>query len=393
MNTIEERVEAVGQGLDPRWDAERTEIALLGLGRKRRRRRVVRGGLATLALGAAAFLLAGRATPPSLAPKQVATLGATSLAPAPARVPVPCALKLNDGSTVACDDASTEVRLSEQTPRQITVDLVSGRAHFSVSERRDRVFRVRAGEVSVLVLGTVFSVDRSGERVRVSVHRGVVLVDRGQDERLLSAGEEESFSPQAPPPGAPAALDTETSRVVAVATAKPRRPSRKLRDAAPDATATQADGLWRRLALAGAMREAYELLRTVQVKNDPEDLLLAADAARRSGHPEGAVTYLDRLVREHPQDHRAALAAFTLGRLLLGAGRAAEAAQAFARARSSAPGGVLAEDALAREVESWAAAGERARARTAAEQYVSSYANGRRLEAVKRLGGLDAGSR
>ena len=49
----------------------------------------------------------------------------------------------------------------------------------------------------------------------------------------------------------------------------------------------------------------------------------------------------------------------------------------------------MAQDALAREVESWSRAGEASLARERAEQYVSLYPKGRRLGAVRRLGGLD----
>jgi hypothetical protein len=49
----------------------------------------------------------------------------------------------------------------------------------------------------------------------------------------------------------------------------------------------------------------------------------------------------------------------------------------------------MAQDALAREVESWSRAGEASLARERAEEYVAAYPNGRRLGAVRRLGGLD----
>ena len=49
----------------------------------------------------------------------------------------------------------------------------------------------------------------------------------------------------------------------------------------------------------------------------------------------------------------------------------------------------MAQDALAREVESWSRAGEATLARERAEAYVSLYPKGRRLGAVRRLGGLD----
>ena len=45
--------------------------------------------------------------------------------------------------------------------------------------------------------------------------------------------------------------------------------------------------------------------------------MLAADAARFSGHPQQATHFLERMTREHPQNSIAPLAAFTLGRIYL----------------------------------------------------------------------------
>jgi transmembrane sensor len=69
-------------------------------------------------------------------------------------------------------------------------------------------------------------------------------------------------------------------------------------------------------------------------------------------------------------------------------GRPGEAAKAFGWARRAAPSGALAQDALAREVESWARAGNSQRAATLAELYVREYPTGARVNAVKQFGGL-----
>ena len=57
-------------------------------------------------------------------------------------------------------------------------------------------------------------------------------------------------------------------------------------------------------------------------EHSAEDLMLAADAARLSGHPAAAVPYLRRLLRAFPSDVRGPVAAFTLGRVLLADPRA-----------------------------------------------------------------------
>jgi transmembrane sensor len=126
------------------------------------------------------------------------------------------------------------------------------------------------------------------------------------------------------------------------------------------------------------------------VRDEPGDLLFAADVARLSGNPALAVPRLERVIRAHAGDSRAPLAAFTLGRTLLdGLGRPREAADAFARARRLSPGGALAQDALAREVESWSRAGEAGLAHQRALDYLRLYPGGRREKAVRYHGGLE----
>jgi transmembrane sensor len=117
----------------------------------------------------------------------------------------------------------------------------------------------------------------------------------------------------------------------------------------------------------------------------------AADAARLSGHPDASVTYLRKVLRNHRESPVAPLAAFTLGRVLLERlGQPSEAADAFATARSLAPEGSLAQDALAREVEAWSKAGHPHEAYERARLYVENYPRGRRLRAVQLYGGLRA---
>ena len=118
--------------------------------------------------------------------------------------------------------------------------------------------------------------------------------------------------------------------------------------------------------------------------------MAAADEARMAGQPERAAQLLTELLAEHEADPAMAVAAFTLGRvLLLELGRYPEAAAAFAQARGLAPEGAFAEDALAREVESWAKAGQTARARDKAQTYLRLYPRGRRTDEVKAQGGLE----
>jgi len=121
-----------------------------------------------------------------------------------------------------------------------------------------------------------------------------------------------------------------------------------------------------------------------------ESLLEAADLARTEGRAADATMLLRRAVERHGTDRRAPLAAFMLGRIyLVELGQPLAAAAAFAQARGLAPDGPLAEDALAREVESWSRAGDAGRSRARAQEYLRSYPTGRRLDVVRALGGIE----
>jgi transmembrane sensor len=116
--------------------------------------------------------------------------------------------------------------------------------------------------------------------------------------------------------------------------------------------------------------------------------MLAAAVARLSAHPGEAVAPLRKLCDAYPNDKRAPVAAFTLGRVLLDdLGRASEAAAVFEKARVLWPSGPLAEDALAREVEAWKRAGNTERVRTLAEQYLRQYPGGRHAATLRKIVG------
>jgi len=245
--------------------------------------------------------------------------------------------------------------------------LRAGAARFAVSHDASRPFVVTAGDVLIEDLGTTFTVRYVGaDRLNIAVEEGRVRVRGGDTDTEVSAG---------------STLQVPVSRV-----APPR-----LGKVARRASAGLAASSWRPLAEGGQYEEAQRALRRAgpsAVRDDTADLLLAADAARLSGHPAEAVPYLERVLRGHASDPRAGLAAFTLGRVLLDElGRPREASEAFARARSS--GGPLAEDALAREVEAASRAGDQVHSRELALLYQRLYPNGRRSKAVARFGKVD----
>jgi transmembrane sensor len=265
-------------------------------------------------------------------------------------------LRLADGSTAVPLDGATEIELVEDHPEHVWLSLARGRGRFEVTPRPRRTFTVRAGEVTVTVVGTAFTVERVADRVGVAVQRGTVRVDWATGSTLVTAGQSGWY----PPLTTTASSDPSPS--ARKTAAGPRAPRGRTASAA-------APGVDKREAAA--------------------DLLLAADRARLAGHPDEGAQLLRELLREHADDPRAPLAAFTLGRLLLmEQGRPAEAAAAFAQARRLAPTGPFAEDSLARQVEALSRAGLAAEARARAEEYQRLYPNGHRTATVRTAGGI-----
>jgi transmembrane sensor len=241
-----------------------------------------------------------------------------------ATLPAGTVLRLADGTTAAPLDGNSEVRLVERESARRVVRVVRGGARFDVRPQGGRTFRVELRDLAVEVLGTAFTVDEVGERVRVAVDHGRVRTFFKGAALELFAGEVRFF----PPLPEPAA-------------------------AVPEADSVDA-------------------------------LLKEADERRASGSAAGAAARLREVLARFPGDERAPLAAFTLGLVLLdGGGTPREAALAFARARRLDPQGELAEDALAREVEAWAQAGANRSAAAKAREYVHWYPHGRRVAEVK----------
>jgi len=349
------------QEVDKPWDAARTELALGGLQRRIQRRRIVR---ASMAVVASACLLAGgvwylkRPTPVVVA-----------------RHEDPGVMTLGDGSIIR-PAAGAVVVVKEVAADHVRVDLAVGKAGFEISHHPERTFVIEAGAVRVVVVGTMFSVERMGEKTQVHVTEGHVRVGWGVQspvERDLYAGDEGLY-PDAVKPA-------EVVKPIAESV-RERRPT----EARPKPSAE-----WRRLAHDGGYREAYELIVAAPsvVRDDVDDLLLAADTARLSGHSARALPYLDRVVDQHAKDDRAPMAAFTRGRIYVELGRPGEAAEAFDRAIALGAAGSLHENALARAVEAYARAGNSDRAVTLARTYMARYPDGRWLAAVKAHAGLD----
>jgi transmembrane sensor len=351
------------------WDEQRTERTLSALHRKRasRRRRGLGLSASVLAValaGAGWWLGASRA--PDVQEAAAAKLPAPGGSAANER-----RIQFADGSHVELLDADARIVVSEVSPLLSSVVMPSGRARFEVVPNPLRAFEVSSGEVVVQVLGTSFELAREGARTHVKVLRGRVAVRWNTGESELAPGEAGWF----PPSGEAAASD-------------------RLGGRRAHAVRKRANGAargWREHAEDGDFGRAYELLQHAEqpVADDVQELLLAADAARLSGHPAQAEPFLRRVMERHASDPRASLAAFTLGGVLMNQlGRPREAEAAYARARALSLSDALAQDAVARQVEAAHRAGDTTRARKLALQYLDRYPNGRRVNAVRRFGGL-----
>ena len=111
-------------------------------------------------------------------------------------------------------------------------------------------------------------------------------------------------------------------------------------------------------------------------------MLQDADAARSSGDASRARQLLEAVVRLAPHGRHAALAAISLGRMLMSSEPLAAAASLRA-ALSAGPPADLREDTMARLVEAYARAGRPDLAREAATAYHGAFPDGRRAQEVE----------
>lgn len=366
MSNLSDRIEKSRHAVASEWSPERERLVAQRIAKSRRQRALARRVCVT----AAVALL-------------VATLGYFS-SRAPQSVEAAGTLRFADGSTATPLSGESRLAIVEDGPDSSLVTLTTGGARFDVVSRPERRLRVDATVVQVEVLGTQFVVEHQGGRVFVSVERGHVRVYEGSTITELLAGERALFPRELKTTVAPAPPKRAELPPPPTAT-PPMRPP-------PVVTKPRPAPDWRALARKGEFELAYVARqRTGQsVRLGPQDLLLASDVARLSGHPAEAVEPLRELVARYGSDPRAPLAAFTLGRVLLDeVGRPREAAEAFHQVQGLEGAGQLTEDALARETEAWSRAGEADLARERALEYLKRFPKGQRAQAVRRYGGID----
>lgn len=368
---------ALGEKIEPEWGPDRlraVRLAVLARGRKGRAQARVTGTFVLVGVSALSALGVWLLRPS--APSDVAKTART----VPADTRAVGSHRPADTTGTPIVETVTVTRLSTETIVEPLPGrggrgfrLRAGGARFDVPHDEARPFVVTAGDVTVEDLGTTFTVHHvPGRLVSVSVEHGRVRVRGPNTDTEIAEGEK---------------LEVGVSPGVFQAAGQAAGAAHTKAGGSSRAVASS----WRPFAERGQYEQARQALQKAgpnAVRDDAAELLLAADAARLSGYPAEAVPYLERVLRRHASDPRAGLAAFTLGRVLLDElGRPREAMTAFARARAF--GGPLAEDALAREVEAAARAGDDARKRDLALLYRRLYPDGRRGKAVSRFGGLD----
>lgn len=347
--------------VDLAWSPEQYQGLFVHAERRVRTRARTRRAVTAFAGAGAVALLAGGLWSHFAPTSRLAGVSTPPMAPARADNHV---LRFADGSTVTLLTDNTELVPLEVTEASTHLRLTAGSARFAVAKKPTKHFRVHVGAVSVEVLGTVFELQRLEEQTLVQVQEGTVWVSWPGGGAEVVAGQSGLF-----PPALPVA-DRPSHQAVAAAEAAPL-PSD-----------------WRRLARRQEFSRALRLIERepVVVRDEPGDLLLAADAARLGGDPARAVPYLQAVARRHARDARAPAAAFTLGRLWLETLQApAKAAEAFRRAHQLAPQGPLAEDARYREIEAWLRAGDLPHAQQAREAYERHHPTGRQAGTLHRL--------
>jgi transmembrane sensor len=92
---------------------------------------------------------------------------------------------LEDGSKITLS-SNSEVRIAV-TSKQRRIELETGEAFFEVAKDPERPFVVDAGDRRIVAVGTMFSVRRDRDDVRVIVTEGIVRIEREATKDILVA--------------------------------------------------------------------------------------------------------------------------------------------------------------------------------------------------------------
>jgi transmembrane sensor len=304
------------------------------------------------------------------------------------------ALSLSDGSTIQlAPEASLEIL--ENSGRVFLIHLRHGLSYFEVKPGGPRRWVIECGLATVEVVGTHFSIDRTGNGLSVRVSRGVVLVrgERVPDHvRRLAAGEEmrlEGPASAMPMPAMPTpATPMPMSAMPTPAMPTPAMPTPAMPMPAPAATQPV------RAASSGLTTPGVSPSRPPQQEpssaerpsrsrsTDLAGMLADVDEARGRGALDRAATLLRAVMHDGAGTPHGAVAAFTLARMEI-AKAPGQAATDIEAALAGPLPAALREDAEARLVEAHTRAHNPDRARAAAARYEREYPGGRHAEEVK----------
>lgn len=272
----------------------------------------------------------------------------------------------------------------------VELELRRGRASFDVTHAPERQFRVRAGSVSVVVLGTRFSVGRTDGTVNVAVERGKVAVDDGHAVTYLTPGERwqgaDRETPALSASFAPAAASSVPDLPAEAATLAESSPAAQMEaDRVDEANVSAASG---GRAAPSTVKPNGSSTATVGLEppNRAKELFDASREARRVGDSRRAAQLLQELVTHHATDPRAGLAAFELGRIRADVlGDLSGAITALEQALRLSPQGSFRQDALARLALAYDRAGRSAACKATRERYLAAYGEGVHAQRVVKL--------
>lgn len=151
---------------------------------------------------------------------------------------------------------------------------------------------------------------------------------------------------------------------------------------------------WRTRVKAGELTEALGMLRSqpggirgaITSARSATELMAISDVARlKGGDPSAAVDALTRVVQDFPSDPNAQVAAWTLGKMYEKMGQPVLAQTYFEKYRSLSPDGVLAEDALCKQIRAEHRASHKDEAVRMGKEYLNKYPNGPCKEDVERI--------
>jgi len=304
---------------------------------------------------------------------------------------------LPGGGTITLSPGAT-VEVDRSEDDALTLRLLRGEASVDTEGvgRSSEIALVAEDARLVASAGSVVFVRRNESDLDVRVANGSARLSSPSGSRELASGDRvEAFPFRALAPIAHA--EDDDPRPVRATNPQPRELPRlplalplPLPPNAPAVTIAAPD--WRARYNAGELAQALDLLRqqpggidgAIASARGAAELVAISDIARaKGGDPAAALKALTQVVERFPGDPYAEIAAYTLGGMYEKMGQADKAQKYLERARSLK--GVLAEDALCKQIRAEHWAGRKDEAARMAKEYVTKYPDGRCKEDVERI--------